>query len=702
MKTKLRFTMNRRIFLLTFALLILASMIVSFTVIKEFGATLTPAMEKKSITLGKSIAALIHKSIGYGIPVARLTGVEDYFNTILTDNPEIMYLSLTDAGGKILFHSGIRNETIVESFLQISVATKGAVEEEAPLKFTDIGKFYNNALPIVSNFGIEAILNIGVDKTYILKKTNEIRYDILTVLLVSFLMAFELVLFLISYTMAGPIKAAREIMKGGAQGKFDRSIDLRTHTKDEVEFLMLACNRILQTLNSSFSALKKACSTLSGNTPAEASVKESFFELEKKYQFRPEGEGTRFFLNLLVYIRQPFFLFIFAESLSLSFFPIYVRQLFSPVPGISRELVIGLPISIFMLFCGLSFPAAGKWSDRVGRRKPFITGAVITAIGLVLTGLAVNLYDLLIYRSITAVGYGIVYITCQGYITDNTTQANRTRGMGIFLISFFSGSLCGSAIGGIISDRVGYRPTFFLSAVLAIFSAMLVYRVIQDKKEDKGALARQKLRFSDFKLVFSNMRFLSLVLFSAIPAKICLTGFLYFSGPLYLKSLGNSQSSIGRVLMSYGLAMIFISPLASRMADLYGTRKLFVCIGGIMSGLSMLGILLLDNTIGVLFSICLLGCAHGVGVSSQLTVVTEICKEEGEKIGLATIIGIFRLVERIGNIAGPMIAGALIGIYGYPGAIAGIGLLTLSTTLIYILSLVLPAHKSPELLEVEK
>ncbi len=666
--------MNKRIFILTFVMLILASAIISFAVLKEFGATLTPAMEKKSITLGKSIAALIHKSMGYGIPVARLTGVEDYFNTILTDNPEIMYISLTDAKGNMLFHSGIKAD----------------------------GKSYTNSLPIVSNFGIEAIVNIGVDKTYILKKTKEIQYDILTVLLVSFLMAFELVLFLISYTMAGPIKAAREIMRGGAQGKFDRSIDLGTHTKDEVEFLMLACNRILNTLNSAFLSLKKACSKLPGLTPAEALVKESFFNLEKKYQFQPEGEGNRFFLNLLVYIRQPFFLFIFAESLSLSFFPIYVKQLFSPVPGISRELVIGLPISIFMLFCGLSFPAAGKWSDRVGRRKPFITGALITAAGLVLTGLAVNLYDLLLYRSLTAVGYGIVYITCQGYITDNTTQANRTRGMGIFLISFFSGSLCGSAIGGIISDRVGYRPTFFLSALLVMGSALLVYRVIQDKKEDKGALAKQKLALSDFALVFSNMRFLSLVLFSAIPSKICLTGFLYFCGPLYLKSLGNSQSSIGRVLMSYGLAMIFISPLASRMADLYGTRKLFVCIGGIMSGLSMLGILLIDNTMGVLFSICLLGCAHGVGVSSQLTVVTEICKEEGKKIGLATIIGIFRLVERIGNIAGPIIAGALIGIHGYPGAIAGIGLLTLSTTMLYILSILLHARKGTELLEVVK
>ncbi len=703
MKTKVRFTMNKRIFLLTFVLLTLASIIISFAVLKEFGSTLTPAMEKKSITLGKSIGSLIQKSIGYGIPVARLTGVEDYFNTILTDNPEIMYLSLTDVKGQIIFHSGIKNESIAESFRHASPALKSSSDAETNMNFTDIGKFYNNSLPIVSENGLEAILNIGVDKTYILKKTKEIQYDILTVLLVSFLMAFELVLFLISYTMAGPIKVAREIMKAGALGKFDHSIDLRSHTKDEVERLMQACNRILNTLNTSFLALKKACATLSGHIPTEASVKKSFSELEKKFQFQPEEKGNPFFLNLLVYIRQPFFLFIFAESLSLSFFPIYVRQLFSPVPGISKELVIGLPISIFMLFCGLSFPAAGKWSDRVGRRKPFITGAFITAAGLILTGLAVNLFDLLIYRSITAVGYGIVYITCQGYITDNTTQDNRTRGMGIFLISFFSGTLCGSAIGGIISDRVGYRPTFFLSALLVIFSALLVYRVIQDKKGDYGTLSQQKLKLSDFTLVFSNMRFLSLVLFSAIPAKICLTGFLYFSGPLYLKSLGNSQSSIGRVLMGYGIAMIFVSPLASRIADLYKTRKLFVCMGGIMSGLSMMGILFFDNTIGVLLSICLLGCSHGVGVSSQLTVVTEICKEEGKKIGLSTIIGIFRLVERIGNITGPIIAGTLIGIYGYQGAIAGIGLLTLSSTIIYIFSLILPpAHKSPELIKVEK
>jgi MFS family permease/HAMP domain-containing protein len=685
MKTKLRFDMNRKIFFLIFALLLLSSVMISLAAIGRFEQALKPAMEKKSVTLGKSMAALLTKTLDLGIPVTRLNGVEDYFKTILADNPEVLYLAITDMDGALMYQSGKKTG-------ELDVWRKNGGGNTGSSVFTDAGPCFNHAVRIVSEGKPRAVLNIGVDKSYIVRKTKEIKYDILTVLLVSFFVAVEIVLFLISYTVTGPMDAAREVMREGAEGRFDRSIDIRS--EDEVGRLMRACNRALGSLNGAYLTLKKKYEGLSAEKRVDGDVSQSLTTLESRYRFGREDGGEPFFLNLLVYIRQPFFLFIFAESLSLSFFPFYVKHLFHPVPWISKELVIGLPISIFMLFCGLSFPAAGKWSDRVGRRKPFMTGAAITAVGLVLTGLAVNLFDLLIYRSLTAVGYGIVYITCQGYITDNTTQANRTQGMGIFLISFFSGTLCGSAIGGIVSDRVGYRPTFFLSALLVTVSAVLVYRVIKDKKTD-GSAVKQKLKLSDFGLVFSNRRFLSLVVFSAIPAKICLTGFLYFTGPLYLKSLGNSQSSIGRALMGYGIAMILISPLASRIADLYGTRKLFVCIGGIISGLSMIGLLVFDNTLGAVLSICLLGFAHGVGVSSQLTVVTEVCKGEGEKIGLATVIGIFRLVERVGNITGPLVAGALISIYGYQGAIAGIGLLTLGTTLCYIVSLLVPLYKRP-------
>ena len=66
-----------------------------------------------------------------------------------------------------------------------------------------------------------------------------------------------------------------------------------------------------------------------------------------------------------------------AEELTRSYLPSYVNQLLVAVPGISPQVVIGLPIMLFMLIVALGQPYLGSWSERVGRRKAMLVGAGI-------------------------------------------------------------------------------------------------------------------------------------------------------------------------------------------------------------------------------------------------------------------------------------------------------------------------------------
>ena len=49
----------------------------------------------------------------------------------------------------------------------------------------------------------------------------------------------------------------------------------------------------------------------------------------------------------LAKVRAPLFVFILAEELTRSFLPGYVSDLLVPIPGISAQLVVGLPIALF-------------------------------------------------------------------------------------------------------------------------------------------------------------------------------------------------------------------------------------------------------------------------------------------------------------------------------------------------------------------
>jgi predicted MFS family arabinose efflux permease len=675
-----KLSINTKILLLTAIMLLASSITISYFAVEHFEKKLIPELDKKTKAIGKSVSSLLIKAVKSEIPFRSLRGTDRYFASIIKDNPEIKYLAVTDLQGLLLYQGGVKVNPM-QDFFKKNTAAAGAGFTTAGASQRVQG-FLDNALAIATEREKLGYLHIGVDENFVQNKIKDIIYDIITVLVISFLVTFELMLFLVTYAISGPIKSIVNIMSKAAQGDFTSGI--QTSSRDEVGTFIIHFNRVITWLNDSYQRLKASLIESSG------SLMQS---LEQNYRFAPLGKTGNFYQNFPVYIRTPLFLLIFAESLSLSFFPLFVNELYLANSLISKELVIGLPISIFMLFWALSLPSAGIWSDRIGRRKPFLIGVMLTALGLILTGLSRTVYDLLLWRAITAVGYGIVYITTQGYITDNTTAANRTTGMAMFLSGFFAGSLSGTAIGGILADRIGYRPTMFLSAGLALFSAIFVYNYLHDHK--KEIKEKRKLTFEDFKILFRNRQFIIIVFFMAIPSKICLTGFLYYAGPLYLKYLGNNQSTIGRILMTYGLMMILVSPLTGKLADRLGTqsRKYFIILSGLISSLGLLIMLWQVNTFGVLLGTILIGLAHSVGVASQLSLVSESCSAESEKMGPGTVIAIFRLVERLGNISGPLISGALIVFFGYAKAIAGIGFVTLFSTLIYIF-LILFLHGS--------
>ena len=331
-----------------------------------------------------------------------------------------------------------------------------------------------------------------------------------------------------------------------------------------------------------------------------------------------------------------------------------------------------------MLVWAVAMPWAGVWCDRVGYRRAFAVGAAVTTVGLVMTAFAGGIAQIMLWRSLTAVGYGAVFVTAQAYITANTPAAERTRGMALFLSTFFAGSLSGAGIGGILVDRLGYRSTFLLSALLSAAAVLFVIRFVQ--RGSGRTATRKRLKAVDFRQLLKHKQFAAITFLAAIPAKVVLTGFLYYSVPLYLNELGNSQSGTGRIMMAYGLAIILLSPVIAGLADRVGHRGWFVVLGGYLGALGVAALYFLDGTLGVALSVTCIGIAHAIGVPPQLALVGDCCQDVVREVGQATAAGIFRLMERLGNVMGPLLFGLLIASYNFRDAFGVVAVLMLVVT----------------------
>ena len=89
--------------------------------------------------------------------------------------------------------------------------------------------------------------------------------------------------------------------------------------------------------------------------------------------------------DALVRVRLPLFVFFFAEELSRPFFPIFVRSLHLSFEGLSPEVVVSLPMMLFMLVVAFAQPLGGPWVERFGARRLMLAGAIVGASGLALT-----------------------------------------------------------------------------------------------------------------------------------------------------------------------------------------------------------------------------------------------------------------------------------------------------------------------------
>jgi MFS family permease len=132
----------------------------------------------------------------------------------------------------------------------------------------------------------------------------------------------------------------------------------------------------------------------------------------------------------------------------------------------------------------------------------------------------------------------------------------------------------------------------------------------------------------------------------------CLANFFFFASlnafsllPLYIKTLGGTESQIGWIMGSYSLTAILGQPLAGAFIDRFGYKR-FLLMGSALGVVAAIGFALsthLDARF-ILFRI-LQGIGYATFYLANLTLVTEIVpsSRRGEAVGLFGISGLMTI-----------------------------------------------------------
>ncbi|MCP4690649.1 MAG: MFS transporter, partial [Desulfobacterales bacterium] len=385
-------------------------------------------------------------------------------------------------------------------------------------------------------------------------------------------------------------------------------------------------------------------------------------------------------------IRPDAFIFCFAIDLSVSFLPLYSKELYTPVWGLSRDFVIGLPISSTMICACIAFITAGTWIDKYGWRKCHFRGVLFAGVGLFLSGIARTSTGFILYQGVIGFGYGLAFISYMAFVYAATNRRQQTIGFSVMSAGMFSGSICGGAVGGMLAERIEYSSVFFVGTALvglALVFPSLFMRVNVRKKSKPPEKSTPRISATLLLRFCLNRNIFSLLLMLSIPSAVVFVGFLYYFSPVYLDRLGVSEADIARILMINGIGLIYLAPLISPIIDRSRSKKKFIVLSGLLSAFAIMIFSLIEGVVAVVISIAIISLAAAFGNSTRT--VYALQQKAALDLGSGLSMSIYRAVDRIGWVLGPMVIGFILALGNIRLGLTIMGVVCLGFTLLFLI-----------------
>lgn len=145
-------------------------------------------------------------------------------------------------------------------------------------------------------------------------------------------------------------------------------------------------------------------------------------------------------------------------------------------------------IGAYSLSLAALIPACGALGDRFGRKRVFLTGMVVFAVGSVACALAGNAAALIAFRAVQGVGGAAMLALALSIITETYPARKRAGAIGAWAAIGGSGFGAGPVAGGILLSFFGWQSVFWVNLP---FAALGVVATVTAVRESRNPAARR-------------------------------------------------------------------------------------------------------------------------------------------------------------------------------------------------------------------
>ena len=330
----------------------------------------------------------------------------------------------------------------------------------------------------------------------------------------------------------------------------------------------------------------------------------------------------------------------------------------------------------------IAAPLLGKLSDRYGRRPILLISLLGSAVGYFIFGIGGALWVLYISRLIDGFTGGNVSIA-NAYITDVSSEEDRTKSLGIIGAAFGLGLIIGPILGGLLS-QISLSAPVYVAGLFSLFATVVGFFILPESLP-KNQRETIKLIKKDLNPIASIGKFitkpvLGIFLLVFIIFNFTFSGFT-ISLPIFLIHKFNIDplNVAGILFVSGVVSSIVQGGLIGRLDIRFGDKKL------LMMGLIIFSIGLIFFFIATSFWMIypIIGfISFGLGLTTPT--LSSIISKIVSKNEIGEVFGVNTSLNSLMSVFGPLWAGL---VYDYirPSAPYWMGAILLIIAFILVL-----------------
>lgn len=350
--------------------------------------------------------------------------------------------------------------------------------------------------------------------------------------------------------------------------------------------------------------------------------------------------------------------FAYFDRMALTFLAPFVREDL----GLSNEQ-IGWANSGLSFTWALGAYLIGRWSDLIGRRKPFLIGAlVLFSVCSILSGFAWSFESLLATRVVMGLAEGPFLPICLAIMAAASSPGRQALNAGIVQNVF--GPIVGTSLASYALVRIAaaydWNAAFFIAGIPGLVLAVLIWRFVDEPERAPGtAHAPPAGGFLPLGLL-SHRNVLLCSLVSACAVGSIVVGSIFM--PLYLDGpRGYDDLTWSNIMAVVGICPAVGAITVALLSDRIGRKWPLVAFASLMV-IAPAALLWFQGPVWMLTALMFVSW---MGLGTFPLFMGVIPTETVGRAQAATAMGVVVMIgELTGGVFGPPIAGRLADTYG--------------------------------------